>query len=249
MLDLARQRQRMVDVQIAGRGINDQRVLEAIRRVPRERFVPENLAEFAYEDSPLPIEAGQTISQPYIVALMIEAAEAKLGKCVLELGTGSGYAAAVLSMIADQVYTIERHPELAEIARRRFAELGYDNIEVRLGDGTLGWPEAAPFDAIIATAGGSGVPEPLREQLAIGGRLVMPVGETRELQRLVKIRRVGGKEFEEEDLGDVRFVPLIGEHGWSDNEWRGPRPPETKPAATGPQDIAALIRRFGWFSL
>src|SRR5437588_9481642 len=145
MLDLARQRRQMIDLQVAGRGITNPLVLEAMRRVPRERFVSEGLEEFAYEDSPLPIEAGQTISQPYIVAAMIEAAEVKPGDRVLEIGTGSGYAAAVLSMIADQIYTIERHPELAEVATRRFRELGYDHIEVRIGDGTLGWPEAPPF--------------------------------------------------------------------------------------------------------
>jgi protein-L-isoaspartate(D-aspartate) O-methyltransferase len=218
MLDLARQRQQMIDIQVAGRGVRNPLVLEAMRRVPRERFVSPGLEEFAYEDSPLPIEAGQTISQPYIVALMIEAAEVAPGERVLEIGTGSGYAAAVLSLIADQVYTIERHPELAELAKKRFRELGYDNIEVRVGDGTQGWPEAAPFDAILATAGGPRVPEPWREQLTIGGRLVMPVGETPSLQRLVKIRRIGKTEFEEEDLGHVRFVPLIGEHGWTESE-------------------------------
>src|SRR2546423_12369473 len=176
MLDWTRQRERMVQRQVARRGVRDVRVLEAMREVPREAFVPEGLEEFAYEDSPLPIEAGQTISQPYIVAAMIEAAEVQPGDRALEIGTGSGYAAAVLSQIADQVYTIERHPELAETAKMRFRELGYDNIEVRVGDGTLGWPDAAPFDAIIVTAAGPGIPKPLREQLAIGGRLVVPVG-------------------------------------------------------------------------
>jgi protein-L-isoaspartate(D-aspartate) O-methyltransferase len=238
MLDLARQRQRMIDIQVAARGVRNPLVLEAMRRVPRERFVPQGLEEFAYEDSPLPIEAGQTISQPYIVALMIDAAEVQPGDRVLEIGTGSGYAAAVLSMIAAQVYTIERHPELAEIARRRFAELGYDNIEVRVGDGSQGWPEAAPFDAIIATAGGPRVPAPLREQLAIGGRLVMPVGETQELQRLVKIRRAGEHEFEEEDWGQVRFVPLIGEHGWSADDRRTIE--RARPLAR--PDVASLVR-------
>jgi protein-L-isoaspartate(D-aspartate) O-methyltransferase len=238
MLDLASQRQRMIEVQIAGRGVRNPLVLEAMRRVPRERFVAERLAEFAYEDSPLPIEAGQTISQPYIVALMIDAAEVKPGDRVLEIGTGSGYAAAVLSQIADQVYTIERHRDLAEIARRRFAELGYDNIEVRVGDGSQGWPEAAPFDVIIATAGGPRVPETLRAQLAIGGRLVMPVGETQELQRLVKVRRTGEHEFEEEDLGQVRFVPLIGKHGWADDD----RPSVRRARPARPLHIPALVR-------
>ena len=217
MLDLARRRRQMIDLQVAGRGITNPLVLEAMRRVPRERFVSEGLQEFAYEDSPLPIEVGQTISQPYIVAAMIEAAEVQPCDRVLEIGTGSGYAAAVLSMAADQVYTIERHPELAELAKKRFRELGYDNIEVRVGDGTLGWAEAAPFDAIIGTAAGPQVPKPLREQLATGGRLVMPVGKKRD-QRLVRLRRVAPDSYEEDDLGDVRFVPLIGEHGWTDDE-------------------------------
>src|SRR6266567_448173 len=146
MPDLTRDRSRMVDAQIARRGIRDPLVLKAMRRVPREEFVPKELAELAYEDSPLPIETGQTISQPYIVAAMIEAAEVKPGDRVLEIGTGSGYAAAVMSMIADQVYTIERHAELADIARGRFEKLGYDNVEVRVDDGSYGWPEAQPFD-------------------------------------------------------------------------------------------------------
>src|SRR3981189_1204126 len=150
--DTALERNRMVDVQIAGRGISDRRVLDAMREVPREVFVTEGLEEFAYEDSPLPIEVGQTISQPYIVALMIEAAGVKPGDRVLDVGTGSGYAAAVLAEIAAKVFTIERHKALAETARRLFARLGYRNIEVRHGDGTLGWPEAAPFDAIIVAA-------------------------------------------------------------------------------------------------
>lgn len=240
MLDLAHQRQRMVDVQVAGRGVQDPRVLEALRRVPREHFVPEGMAEFAYEDSPLPIEAGQTISQPYIVALMLEAVEIKPGDRVLEIGTGSGYAAAVASMIADQVYTIERHPELAEVAQRRFREMGYDNIKVRVGDGSMGWPDAAPFDAIIVTAAGPRVPQPFRQQLSIGGRLVMPVGETRHVQRLVRIRRIAEDQYEEDDLGDVRFVPLIGEHGWGE-EGRA-RTAEAERARIKRRDVASLVR-------
>src|SRR5258707_5767604 len=162
MLDLSRARNRMVDVQIARRGVRDRHVLEAMRQVPREIFVDPGFEEFAYEDAPLRIGEGQTISQPYIVALMIEAAEVKPGDPVLEIGTGSGYAAAVLSRIAAKVYTVERHGALAETAKQRFARLGYRNIEVRHGDGTLGWPEAAPFDVIIVTAGGPEIPETLR---------------------------------------------------------------------------------------
>src|SRR5437588_2319249 len=152
--DAAAERHQMVERQIAGRGVSDARVLDAMRRVPREAFVEPGFEEFAYEDAPLPIGEGQTISQPYIVALMIEAAEVNPGDSVLEVGAGSGYAAAVMSQIADRVYAIERHPSLAEAARERFRKLGYDNIEVRVGDGTRGWAEVAPFDAILVAAGG-----------------------------------------------------------------------------------------------
>src|SRR5438105_8198641 len=183
----AADRDRMVDIQIAGRGVADRRVLDAMREVAREAFVTEGLQEFAYEDSPLPIEQGQTISQPYIVALMTEAAEVKPGDRVLDVGTGSGYAAAVLSQIAREVYTIERHQALAETAQKRFAQLGYDNIEVRHGDGTRGWPEAAPFDSIIVTAGGPEIPKTLIEQLKVGGRLVIPIGAVGHEQRLIKV--------------------------------------------------------------
>ncbi|HEX6015622.1 MAG TPA: protein-L-isoaspartate(D-aspartate) O-methyltransferase, partial [Geminicoccaceae bacterium] len=217
MLDLSRLRDRMVDVQIARRGVRDRRVLDAMRRVPREAFVEPGFEEFAYEDGPLPIGEGQTISQPYIVALMIEAAEVKPGERVLEVGAGSGYAAAVMSRIADQVFAIERHPSLAEAARRRVRELGYGNVDLRVGDGTRGWPEAAPFDAILVAAGGPQVPEALKEQLAIGGRLVVPVGEEERRQRLLKITRAGATEYDEEDLGGVMFVPLIGEQGWAED--------------------------------
>lgn len=209
-------RQSMVDHQIAARGVRDARILEAMRTVPREVFVPDPLSEFAYEDTPLPIEAGQTISQPYIVAHMIEAAAIEPGDRVLEIGAGSGYAAAVTSRIAAQVYAIERHPELAELAAKRMARLGYDNVEIRTGDGTSGWPEVAPFDAILVAAGGPSIPPPLLEQLATGGRLVMPVGDA-DQQRLVRATRRSQTDFEEEDLGEVRFVPLIGAHGWAED--------------------------------
>jgi protein-L-isoaspartate(D-aspartate) O-methyltransferase len=222
--DFAGERARMVERQVAGRGVRDPRVLKAMREVPREAFVASGFEEFAYEDSPLPIEAGQTISQPYIVALMIEAAEVKPGDRVLEIGTGSGYAAAVLSRIAERVYTVERHAALVEMARRRFARLGYRNVEVRHGDGTLGWPEQTPFDAIIVTAGGPEVPGTLRNQLKVGGRLVIPIGRLVDGQRLVKVVRDGEREFHEEDLGAVRFVPLIGEHGWSEADEAGKGP-------------------------
>jgi protein-L-isoaspartate(D-aspartate) O-methyltransferase len=217
MLDPSRARDRMVDVQIARRGVRDRRVLDAMRRVPREAFVEPGFEEFAYEDGPLPIGEGQTISQPYIVALMIEAAEVKPGERVLEVGAGSGYAAAVMSRIAERVHAIERHPSLADAARRRFRELGYGNVDLRVGDGTRGWPEAAPFDAILVAAGGPRVPEALKEQLAVGGRLVVPVGEEERRQKLLKITRASAAGYEEEDLGGVMFVPLVGEQGWAED--------------------------------
>src|SRR4051812_17173370 len=215
MLDRARAR--MVKVQIARRGVRDRSVLDAMRRVPREAFVPPGLEEFAYEDGPLPIEEGQTISQPYIVAMMIESAEVRPGDHVLEVGAGSGYAAAVMSQIAERIYAIERHPSLTDAAKARFKKFDYRNIELRVGDGTRGWPEAAPFDAILVAASGPGVPPALTEQLAIGGRLVIPVGEHKHGQALRKITRTSDTAYEEEDLGAVAFVPLIGEQGWAED--------------------------------
>jgi protein-L-isoaspartate(D-aspartate) O-methyltransferase len=214
----------MVNLQIAGRGLSDSHLLQAMREVPREVFVNPELEEFAYEDGPLPIGEGQTISQPYIVAKMIEAAEVSPRNRVLEVGAGSGYASAVLSRIAAKVYAIERHAALAEAAQQRFDRLGYDNIELRVGDGTRGWPEAAPFDAILVAAAGPDVPQALLEQLAIGGRLVIPVGEQRWQQRLRKITRKGETEYDLEDLGAVAFVPLIGEQGWADDGRRSASP-------------------------
>jgi protein-L-isoaspartate(D-aspartate) O-methyltransferase len=238
------ERERMVQRQIAGRGIDDRRVLEAMRRVPREAFVAPGMEEFAYQDSPLPIGEAQTISQPYIVALMIEAADVKPGDHVLDIGTGSGYAAAILAEIADKVFTIERHKALADSARQRFAQLGYRNIEVRHGDGTLGWPEAAPFDAIIVAAGGPEVPEALRRQLKIGGRLIIPIGTLGREQELVKVVRDGDHDFHEEDLGPVVFVPLIGEQGWSETAGKtsAPKRAASPAAAVRAQTPAELIR-------
>jgi protein-L-isoaspartate(D-aspartate) O-methyltransferase len=206
----------MVEIQIARRGIRDRHVLDAMREVPREAFIEPGFEEFAYEDSPLPIGEQQTISQPYIVAFMVELAEAKPGNRVLEVGAGSGYAAAVLSRIAGQVYTIERHKSLAA-AKRRFAGLGYENIVVRTGDGSLGWPEAAPFDVILVSAGGPDVPEALKAQLAEGGRLVIPVGQSEHRQTLLKITRKDGSRYEEEKAGAVMFVPLVGRQGWAED--------------------------------
>jgi protein-L-isoaspartate(D-aspartate) O-methyltransferase len=211
----ATDREIMVARHLQARGIADRYVLKAMGDVPREEFVPEPLQEFAYEDSPLPIEAGQTISQPYIVARMVELAEIEPGDNVLEVGAGSGYAASVMSRIADHVYAIERHEELARIASERLARLGYRNAEIICADGTKGLPEHAPYDAIIVSAGGPKVPEPLKAQLAIGGRLVVPVG-TGSSQALIRVRRTGEEDFEEEDFGAVAFVPLIGEAGWAE---------------------------------
>jgi len=239
MDDAIARREQMVRAHLAARGIRDARLLEAFRAVPRERFLPPELAEFAYEDAPLPIEQGQTISQPYIVALMTSALELSPGDRVLEVGTGSGYAAAILGHLADQVYTIERHEELARVAARRLAELELDNVSVRHGDGSLGWPEHAPFDGIVVAAGGPGVPPALLEQLAPGGRLVMPVGEGRELQKLVRITRQRDGRYASEDLGDVRFVPLIGAQGWEDEQpWTG----RVARAPSRPASVAQLVR-------
>jgi protein-L-isoaspartate(D-aspartate) O-methyltransferase len=209
--DFTGERRTMVATQIAARGVQSPLVLEAMGTVPREAFVPEHLRHSAYDDSPLPIAAGQTISQPHVVAYMIGALELSGGEKVLEVGTGSGYAAAVLAQIAGKVYTMERIRELAQGARTVLEELGYDNVEVRHGDGTRGWPEQAPFDAIIVAAGARAVPEALKRQLRTGGRLVIPVGRTEHLQHLVRITRVSEIDFEQEDLVPVRFVPLIAD--------------------------------------
>jgi protein-L-isoaspartate(D-aspartate) O-methyltransferase len=215
MADFAAARERMVETQIAARGVSDPAVLAAMRAIPREAFVDPELRASAYQDRPLGIGERQTISQPYIVALMIAAAGLKPADRVLDIGTGSGYAAAVMSRIASHVYTVERHASLAEVARRRFAELGLDNIETRVGDGTLGWPEAAPFDAILVAASGPEFPQALKRQLAVGGRLVMPVGFDASRQELRKLTRRNEDDYELEDLGAVAFVPLIGEQGWA----------------------------------
>lgn len=210
----------MVAEQIVARGVRDARVLDAMRRIPREHFVAPDLAEYAYRDRPLPIEAGQTISQPYVVALMLEAARIAPGDHVLEIGVGSGYAAALLSRLAKRVHAIDRHRELAERAGERIAALGLDNVGIRAGDGTQGWPEHAPFDAILVAAGSPSIPPPLLEQLATRGRLVIPVGSAGE-QRLIRVTRTADG-FDEEKLDAVHFVPLVGEHGWVDEQRRAP---------------------------
>jgi len=214
MTDFAERREAMVANQIARRGVRSEAVLAAMRSVPRERFVPEAMRDFAYDDTPLPIAARQTISQPYIVAFMIEALKLEGGEKVLEIGTGSGYAAAVLSGVAGEVYTVERIGALADGAAAVLAGLGYDKVHVRHGDGTLGWAEHAPYDAIVVTAGGPQVPDTLRHQLAVGGRMVMPVGRSETCQDLIRVTRIGEDEYRTENIADVRFVPLVGEEGW-----------------------------------
>jgi protein-L-isoaspartate(D-aspartate) O-methyltransferase len=212
--DFGRLREEMVEHHIAARGVRSGNVLKAMRKVQREAFLPAHLHEFAYEDSPLPIAEGQTISQPYIVALMAEALLLDGGEKVLEIGTGSGYAAAVLAEIAGEVYTIERLGPLAEKAAAALADQGYANVHVLHGDGTRGWPEHAPYDAIVVAAGGPKIPDLLRRQLKIGGRLVIPVGSDARAQELVRVTRVSENDYRREDLADVRFVPLLGQEGW-----------------------------------
>ena len=208
MRDTNVRRDHMVDQQIAARGVRDPRVLEALRKVPREAFVPKALREFAYDDSPLPIAEGQTISQPYIVGLMLEAAELEPGDRLLEGGAGSGYAAAAASRLAQRVYAIERHAALAEQARRTLAEIGYDNVEIRHADGSNGWPEAAPFDAIIVSCGAPDVPKDLLDQLKDGGRMIIPVGPSG-LQQLYLLRK-HGDALDRQAVLPVRFVPMTG---------------------------------------
>jgi protein-L-isoaspartate(D-aspartate) O-methyltransferase len=219
-LSLEAARRRMVEEQLAARGIRDPLVLAAMGKVPREKFVSPTQAALAYEDTPLPIGEGQTISQPYIVAVMTEALTLAREDRVLEIGTGSGYSAAVLAEIVANVYTVERLASLAEHARQHLAALGYANVRVLTGDGTLGWPEHAPYDAIVATAGGPKVPPALLDQLAIGGRLVIPVGGLPYDQRLVRIVRSADDEYQREELEEVAFVPLIGEQGWPEGRAR-----------------------------
>ena len=231
--DRAAARARMVETRIARRGIRGERLLQALREVPRELFVDADLAEFAYDDVPLPIGEGQTISQPYMVAWMIEAAAVGEHDAVLEVGAGSGYAAAVLGRVARRVHAIERLEGLAQRAHQRLDALGVRNVQLRTGDGTTGWAEAGPFDAILVAAAGPEIPAPLKAQLARGGRLVMPLdlGAAGERQQLSKVVRTGDDTYDQEILGAVAFVPLIGRHGWAEdgphsgNPISGCRPP------------------------
>ncbi|MEZ6079417.1 MAG: protein-L-isoaspartate(D-aspartate) O-methyltransferase [Pirellulaceae bacterium] len=211
----AKQRKRML-TQLRKSGIRDPGVLDAFSAVPREAFVSIELKDRAYDDTPLPIGSQQTISQPYIVALMTEALQLKPTDRVLEVGTGSGYAAAILAEIADEVVTVERFQSLADSAQTRLHKLGYNNVNVIRGDGTQGWLREAPYDAIIVAAGGPELPQPLVDQLKIGGRLVMPVGDQREMQILIRATKHADGEIKQEKLACVRFVPLVGLSGWKD---------------------------------
>jgi len=208
----SRLRNEMVDYQIAARGIRDPRVLAAMREIPRHLFVPVQIRSASYDDSPLPIGEGQTISQPFIVAFMTELLEPAAGDRVLEIGSGSGYQAAILSRLVASVTSIERLPGVAALAGKNLAAVSARNVKVVVGDGTLGWKENAPYNGILVTAAAPSVPPALIEQLAEGGRLVAPVGD-RDIQQLVKMTRKGGR-IGEERYGGVRFVPLIGQEGW-----------------------------------
>ena len=212
MIDFPRVRLKMVEEQLISRGVKDPRVIAAMQKIPRHLFVEEALQNQAYTDHPLPIGEKQTISQPYIVALMTEALELKGTEKVLEIGAGSGYQTAILAELAQKVFSIERIRSLAVKARKLLFELGYFNVEIKIFDGTYGWVEEGPFDAIIVTAGGPEIPQPLLDQLAVGGRLVIPVGDAY-VQDLIRLRK---KEdgIHKEDLGGCRFVKLIGKYGW-----------------------------------
>lgn len=210
-----KQRMRMVDSQVRSRGIRDMRLLKTMESIPRHLFVEEALRDQAYNDNPLPIDARQTISQPYIVALMTEALALSGNEKVLEIGTGSGYQTTILAELSERVFSIERIASLASRARKMLDSLNYYNVAIRIGDGTYGWKEESPFDGIIVTAGAPTIPKSYVEQLAVGGRLVIPIGE-RHSQVLVKLTRLSENinDVKKEDLGGCRFVDLIGDHGW-----------------------------------
>ena len=240
-------RHQLVANQIEARGVRDPLVLAAMRTVRRELFVPKAQRDNAYDDRPLPIGGGQTISQPYIVAFMLEALALKGGEKVLEVGAGSGYAAAVLSKIAVEVFTIERKGQLAEMAATNLAAAGCDNVHVRHADGSQGWVEEAPFDAILVSAGAPAVPKSLMHQLAVGGHMVVPIGADPRSQELIRITRIDEDEFEREDIADVRFVPMIGKEGWEseDSDWQTspPRVIQARPAVS--VSVPGLIAKHG----
>ena len=213
MKDYTISRRRMVEEQVIARGVKDPRVIDAMLKVPRHKFVEEALAGKAYQDAPLPIGEKQTISQPYMVAVMSEALMLDGSEGVLEVGTGSGYQAAVLALLADRVYSLERIPSLARRARKVLDDNGFSKVNIRLADGTVGWQGMGPFDGIIVTAGAPKVPQEYMDQLSLGGRLIIPVGD-RESQILMRITRIGEAEYKEEKMLGCRFVPLIGNQGW-----------------------------------
>lgn len=214
MINYEKERSRMVDEQIAGRGVKDERVLAVMRKLPRHEFLPEGIRGMAYNDSALPIGEGQTMSQPYMVALMTELLELKGTERVLEIGTGSGYQAAVLAELCQKVYTVERIKMIADKARVTLDRLGYKSVAIKIYDGTYGWKEMAPYDAIIVTAGSPDIPAPLVEQLKAGGRMVIPVGD-RYGQQLVTVVKTAEGTITERSIPCV-FVPLIGNHGWKE---------------------------------
>lgn len=218
MRDFSISRRRMVEQQVLARGVSDQRVIDAMLKVPRHKFVEEAFENQAYQDAPLPIGEKQTISQPYMVAVMSEALLLTGTETVLEVGTGSGYQAAVLALLADRVFSLERIPSLARRARKVLDDCGYSKVNIRVADGTRGWQEMAPFDAIVVTAGAPDVPQEYLQQLVVGGRLVIPVGN-RDSQVLMRITRTGDSEYKEERLLGCRFVPLIGSYGWQDESY------------------------------
>ena len=240
-IDYAARRRVMVEDHIAARGVRSKLVLDAMATAPRERFLPEHLREFAYDDTPLPIGEGQTISQPYIVAFMVEALALEGGEKVLEIGAGSGYAAAILSRIAGEVYTVERLGELAARASEKLSDLGYGNVHVLHADGTQGWADHAPYDAIIVAAGGPQIPKTLKAQLKVGGRLVIPVGGDPRGQELVRVTRVSEDDYKTEDIADVRFVPLVGVEGWAPEGEAARRKPFARRPARPDDHLAEAV--------